>query len=102
MTLRKQVRFLVLLLLTTIFLLSVGMSISEWSKKKVGETMSTKSASEILYPCVTMIPWFELGFSQAKLASYKTKKNLTEYNLKTSSIQKHIMSINQKYEEVNG
>ena len=64
--------------------------------------MNTKSASEILYPCVTMIPWFELGFSQAKLASFENKKNLSEYNLKTSSIQEHIISINQKYEGING
>ena len=80
----------------------LGNSISEWSKKKVGETQTTKSASEILYPSVTMIPVFERNFSLAKLESFNKRKNLTEYNLKTSHIQTDIISIEQDYHIMNG
>ena len=102
MPIRKQVRFFVFLLMTAIFLYMLGRSISEWSKKKVGETQTTKSASEILYPTVTMIPFFEHNVSFAKLFSLNMTKNLTDYNLKTSHIQTDIISIYQKYHIMNG
>ena len=102
MTLRKQVRFLVSLLMTAIFLFMLGKSITEWSEKKVGETQKTHSAAKILYPSVTMMPIFLRNFSLAKLTSFNTTKNLTEYNLKTSHIQTDIISIHQKYDITNG
>ena len=97
MPVRKKVRFLVLLLMTAFFLISVVKSISEWRKKKVGETQSTKSTSKIFFPSLTMFPIFERNFSLAKLSSFNIEKNLTEYNLKTSHIHSDIISINQKF-----
>ena len=102
MTVRKQGRILVLLLMAAIFLYMLGKSISKWSEKKVGETQTTKSASQMVYPSVTMIPFFEPGFSLAKLASYNTSKNLTEYNVGTDHIAKDVVSIEQSYETSNG
>ena len=102
MTVRKQGRILVLLLMAAIFLYMLGKSISKWSEKKVGETQTTKSASQMVYPSVTMIPFFEPGFSLAKLASYSTSKNLTEYNVGTDHIAKDVVSIEQSYETSNG
>ena len=95
MTVRKQGRILVLLLMAAIFLYMLGKSISKWSEKKVGETQTTKSASQMVYPSVTMIPFFEPGFSLAKLASYNTSKNLTEYNVATDHIARDVVSIEQ-------
>ena len=84
--------------MTAVLLYLLGKSISEWREKKVGESQNTKSASKIFYPSVTMLPLFERQFSLAKLKSFKTRKNLTEYNLKTSHIKEDIISIKQKYE----
>ena len=98
MPIRRKVRFLVLLLMTAIFSYMLGKSILQWSKKKVGETQNTKNASKIMYPSVTMMPIYEYNFSLANLASFTKKKNLTEYNLKTSRIHTDIISIKQKYD----
>ena len=95
MAIRKHIRLLVLLLMTATFLCMLGKIISEWSKNDLGETQNTKSASQIVLPSVTMFPLFETNFSLAKLSSFKTRKNLTEYNLKTSHIHKDILSIKQ-------
>ena len=84
--------------MTAVLLYLLGKSISEWREKKVGESQNTKSASKIFYPSVTMLPLFERQFSLAKLKSFKARKNLTEYNLKTSHIKEDIISIKQKYE----
>ena len=81
--------------MTAVLLYLLGKSISTWREKKVGETQNTKSASKIFYPSVTMIPFFEPQFSYTKLDSFKTKKNLTEYNLKTSHIKDDIISIKE-------
>ena len=101
MAMQKQVRFLVLLLMIAIFLCLLGKSILEWSEKHVGETRRTKSVTKIVYPSVTMIPLFERNFSLAKLASFNSRKNLTEYNLKTSHIKTDIVSIEQNYRRKN-
>ena len=81
---RKQGRYLVLLLMAAIFLYLVGNSIAKWREKKVenttkkiifivnlleifitkykvGETQSTKSASRMFYPSVTMLPLYALN-----------------------------------------
>ena len=87
--------------MTAVLLGMLGNSISEWSEKHVGETQRTKSVSKITYPSVTMIPLFEHNFSLAKLASFNSRKNLTEYNLKTSHIKKDIVSIEQNYQHKN-
>ena len=84
--------------MTVVLMYLLRNSISTWREKKVGETQNTKSASKISYPSVTMLPLFERQFSLAKLKSFKTRKNLTEYNLKTSHIKEDIISIKQKYE----
>ena len=102
MTVRKQGRILVLLLMVVIFLFMLGQSIVKWNEKKVGETQTTKSASQMVYPSVTMLPFFEPSFSLAKVASYNSSKNLTKYNIGTDHITKDIISIYQSYETSNG
>ena len=88
--------------MAAIFLYALGNSITKWRAKKVGETQATKSADEMFYPSVTMTPFFEPGFSKSRLSSFKTRKNLTEYNLNTSHITSDIISIQQNYEVENG
>ena len=102
MTLRKQGKMVVLLGMTIVYLYASGNSFCKWRTKNVGETQSTKSASRMSYPSVGLIPRYELGFSKSRLASSKTNKNLTEYNLNTPPITTNIISINQSYELENG
>ena len=102
MTVRKQGRIVVLLLMAAIFLYMVGKSVYRWSEKKVGETQTTKSASQMVYPSITMVPFFDPSYSMLKLSSFNTAKNLTEYNLNTSHIQSDVVSIEQSYELPNG
>ena len=93
---------MVLLLMAAIFLYMVGKSVYRWSEKKVGETQTTKSASQMVYPSITMVPFFDPSYSMMKLSSFNTTKNLTEYNLNTSHIQSDVVSIEQSYELHNG
>ena len=102
MTVRKQGRIVVLLLMAAIFLYMVGKSVYRWSEKKVGETQTTKSASQMVYPSITMVPFFDPSYSMMKLSSFNITKNLTEYNLNTSHIQSDVVSIEQSYELHNG
>ena len=101
MTVRKQGRILVLLLMAAIFLYMVGKSVYRWSEKKVGETQTTKSASQMVYPSITMVPFFDPSYSMMKLSFFNITKNLTEYNLNTSHIQSDVVSIEQSYELPN-
>ena len=80
----------------------MGISISKWRQGKVGETWTTKRASKMFYPSVTMLPIFDGHNSLAKLDSFKNRKNLTEYYSKTSHIKRDIISIQQSYETGNG
>ena len=102
MTIRKQGKNLVLLLMTAIFFCMLGISILKWKDEKVGETQATKSAHKMFYPSVTMTPFFQLSFSKSRLAHFKTRKNLTEYYMNTSHITSDIISIQQNYELSNG
>ena len=69
---------------------------------KIGETQTSKSASEMLHPSVTMIPLFKGNYSLERLSNFDTHKNLTEYHMKTSHITKDIISIEQYYEAETG
>ena len=98
----KHARHVVLLLLVTFFLYMMVISISKWRQGKVGEAWTSKKASEMFYPSVTMLPIFDLKKSLAKLNSFKNSKNLTEYYSKTPHIKRDIISIQQTYETSNG
>ena len=99
----KQARYLALLLLSVAFLCMMGTSILKWKGGKVGYAQTTKRASEMFYPAVTMIPFYEEDNSLAKLSSYNTRKNLTEYYSKIGGgIKREIISIKQSYETRNG
>ena len=102
MNIRKYAKLLVLLWMTITFLIMLGRSISEWRKNDIGETQKTNSVSKLFFPSMTMIPIFEKNFSLAKLCSFHTRKNLTEYNEKTSHIHKDILFIRQHYVHKNG
>ena len=102
MSAREQGRYVVLFLMAAIFFVMLGICIVKWNEEKVGETQSTKSASKMFYPSVTLIPWYEVNTSLAKWSSYNSPKNLTEYHATTSRIQSDIISIEQSYETSNG
>ena len=102
MSVRKRGRIVVLLLMTAIFLYVLGKSIFKWNERKVGKTQTTKSASQMFYPSITMIPIFDPSYSMRKLSYFNTTKNLTEYNLNVSHIYTDIVSIEQNYELPNG
>ena len=98
----KHTRYVVLLLLATVFIYLMAISICKLERGKVGLAQSTKSASEMFYPSVTMAPLLELNESLAKLSSFNKRKNLTEYYTKISGIKGNIISIRQSYETGNG
>ena len=100
--LMKHARCLFSLLLVMVFLYMMLISILKWRQGKVGETQTFKKASEMFYPSVTLVPFYDLNNSLAKLSSFKNTKNLSEYHYKTSYIQKEIISIEQSYETSNG
>ena len=102
MSAREQGRYVVLFIMAVIFFIMLGICIAKWNEKKVGETQSTKSASNMFYPSVTLVPWYNVNTSLAKWASYNNSKNLTEYHATTSRIQSDIISIEQSYETSNG
>ena len=95
-------RYFVLILLATVFSYMVVAGIFKWRQAKVGETQNTKKASEMFYPSVTMLPYYEMNYSLAKLSLYKTRKNLTEYYSQMAGIKRDIISIKQSYETGNG
>ena len=76
MSAREQGRYVLLFLMGVIFLVMVGICIAKWSEQKVGETQSTRSASKMVYPSITLIPWYENNASLVKMAAYNGSKNL--------------------------
>ena len=85
-------RYLVLLAVTAIFLAIFGISIQKFRKRSIGETQSTKKASEMVFPSFVLCPFFNSNYS-----ANETTKNLTEYYFNRSSIKNSVVSIHQQY-----
>ena len=61
-----------------------------------------RSASKMVYPSITLLPWYEVNTSLVKMTAYNGSKNLIDYHATTSRIQSDIISIEQSYETPNG
>ena len=95
-------RHVINLALIVAFMSSVIANVYKYSQKNTVVAESTRSASEVTYPSITMCPRYNLEF--AVLRASGTKK-LTEYYeslLRATQIKKDIISISQPYITKNG
>ena len=93
---QEKGRYLVLLAMTITFMAIVGVSISKFENRSIGETQKTKKASEMHFPSLILCPHFINNYSTPGT------KNLTEYYLKMSSVKDHVLSIQQQYIKDDG
>ena len=92
----ESVRQLVVLTLTAAFLVIVANSLVTWTRGRIGTAEGTKSASQIVYPSLTICPFFSSPTSNSE------SRNLTEYYRNRSIITNHIKLIQHEYETENG
>ena len=88
--------------LVVAFMSSVIANVCKYASPKTVVTESTKSASEVIYPSITMCPFYKYKFARSKTSG---TKNLTEYYenlLNMAQIKKDILSISQPYITKNG
>ena len=95
-------RHVVNLALIVAFMSSFIANVYKYSQKNTVVAESTKSASEVICPSITMCPTYEKEYTHSKTSG---TKNLTEYYeslLKMSQIKKDVVSISQPYTTKNG
>ena len=95
-------RNVVTLALTLMFLYNVGNSFTKYEEKDTLMAQSMKSASDVVYPSITLCPMYKLEYMRSKVSG---SKNLTEYyeKLKNMSlIRKDVLYISQPYRSNNG
>ena len=98
----KKFRHLVTLVLSALFIYSGIENVIKYKEKKTILTHSTRSASEVIYPSVTLCPHYDYNFTLSKTLG---TKNLTEYyeSLRSHSlIKERIIYIYQPYNTENG
>ena len=86
-------RYLVLLAMWVTFVAIVGVSIGKYRQRSIGETQSTKKASEMYFPSLVLCP----AFNSSSSLTLDGTKNLTEYYLNRSPIEDHVLSVHQQY-----
>ena len=84
-------RYLVLLAMWVTFVAIVGVSIGKYRQRSIGETQSTKKASEMYFPSLVLCPAFNSSLTLVGT------KNLTQYYLNRSPIEDHVLSVHQQY-----
>ena len=95
----KITRYILVLAMTTGFLFIVAQSLSKFSEKTIGETLSAKKAAKMNFPSIYICPVFKQNYYK----SHNSKsKNLTEYYESVPNIRDIILSIKQSYETKNG
>ena len=91
------------LALIVAFMSSFIANVYKYSQKNTVVAESTKSAlEEVSYSSITMCPWYNHEYALSKTSG---TKNLTEYYeslLKTTQVQKDVVSISQPYTTKNG
>ena len=95
-------RHVVNLALIVAFMSSVIANVYKYSLKNTVVAESTKRASEVIYPSITMCPEYKKEYALSKTSG---TKNLTEYYeslLNMSHIKNDIKSISQPYTTNNG
>ena len=88
--------------LVVAFMSSVIANVCKYASPKTVVTESTKSASEVIYPSITICPFYKNEYARSKTSG---TKNLTEYYedlLNAKQIKKDITSISQPYLTKNG
>ena len=84
------------------FMSSVFANVKKYSQKNTVVAESTKTASKVIYPSITMCPRYEKEYAISKTSG---TKNLTEYYeslLNMSQIKNDVVSISQPYTKKNG
>ena len=95
-------RCVVALILGVMFLYSVAKNFIKYKEMKTVLTQGIKSASDVVYPSVTLCPGYKYEYA---LSITSGTKNLTEYYvniLNMSLIRKNIIEISQPYRTRNG
>ena len=81
---------------------NVGNNFIKYEEKNTVLAQSMKSASDVVYPSVTLCPFYKLKYYRSKISG---SKNLTEYykSLQNMSlIRKDVLNISQPYRSDNG
>ena len=84
------------------FLYSVVNNFIKYKERKTVLTQGIKSASDVVYPSVSLCPGYKYDYA---LSQTSGTKNLTEYyenTLNMSLIKKYIIQISQPYMTKNG
>ena len=98
----NYLRHVVTLILGSMFLCSVVNNFIKYKERKTVVAQSIKSASDVVYPSITLCPHYKYEYALSKTSG---TKNLTEYYesiLKMSLIRKDIVEISQPYRTKNG
>ena len=94
----KKGRYFLVSTMAVGFLYIVGQSLVKYTDRSIGETQSTKRATEMVFPSLYTCPFFKGNFSRNK---FSTSKNLTEYYESRPRITDFVLSISQSYEADN-
>ena len=93
----QGLRYATILALTLLFMYNVGNSFIKYEEKNAVLAQSMKSVSDVVYPSITLCPFYKLEYSRSKVSG---SKNLTEYykSLQNMSlIRQDILNITQHY-----
>ena len=83
-----------------VFLYIVCQSLVKYLDRTIGETQSTKKATEMYFPSIYLCPVFKTDFYKSQNKT-QYSKNLTEYYENVPSVRDTVLSINQSYEADN-
>ena len=89
------------MILSSVFLYSVVENIIKYKERRTVVAQSTKSASDVVYPSITLCPRYKYEYALSKTSG---TKNLTEYYQSTvnmSLIRKDVIKISQPYRVKN-
>ena len=98
----KYFRHLAVMVFSAMFIHRVVQLVIQYNERKTMLSQSTRMASRVIYPSVTMCPVYKHEFALSKTSG---TKNLTEYyeSLHSRSLIKdRIISISQPYKTENG
>ena len=96
----KHARCILILTMILVFLYIVGQSLVKYLDRTIGETQSTKKATEMYFPSIYLCPVFKTDFYKSQNKT-QYSKNLTEYFENIPSVRDTVLSINQSYEADN-
>ena len=97
----KYLRYMVTSVLSAMFLYSVVKNFIKYQEGKTVVAQSIKSASDVVYPSVTICSRYKFEYA---LSKFSGTKNLTEYyeNILNMSLRRDIIQISQPYRTKKG